>query len=269
MTMAARPSGQTSFEPIASSDPLVLEELNANGVVRINNVIQDTRPLLAYVHTALEQALAEAENELSMDFGGASASISRFGNVMARTQRHDLKLDLTPLVKAAIAEMLESLGPVFSTTLGGDAELYELAALISKPGAPGQPIHPDTPHRDGQGVAALTAFIALQDIDRTMGPTLFVPGTQTAEAHATFNTKDDSGEAMTALLRSRPSWRGLLKAGDATLFDSRLLHCGCANESQRWRVLFYASFRAKGATLPPGTLLYDLRGRHGLAELCS
>ncbi len=53
-----------------------------------------------------------------------------------------------------------------------------------------------------------------------MGPTHFLPGSHTAEAHATFNTKDD-GTAFLQLLRSRPCYRGLLGQGDATLFDSR------------------------------------------------
>ena len=35
----------------------------------------------------------------------------------------------------------------------------------------------------------------------------------------------------------------------------------------RRRVLFYVSFRAERAEAPPGTLLYELRGKHTLAEL--
>ena len=58
----------------------------------------------------------------------------------------------------------------------------------------------------------------------------------------------------------------LTQVGDVTLFDSRVLHCGGANESPRRRVLFYASFRAREATAPPGTLLYDLRGKHCLGD---
>ena len=38
------------------------------------------------------------------------------------------------------------------------------------------------------------------------------------------------------------------------------------NDSPRRRVLFYASFKASGARVPPGTLLYPLRGKHRLAD---
>ena len=158
------------------------------------------------------------------------------------------------------------LRPAFVACLGEGAQLYELAALISDPGSPQQPFHPDTPYRDDQGVAVLTAFIALQPVDETMGPTLFVPGSHTAEAHAAFNQRDDGGDARLAVLRRQPVWRAALGAGDVALFDSRLIHCGSANRSPRRRVLFYISFRAAGAHAPPGTLLYDLRGVHSLAD---
>ena len=39
--------------------------------------------------------------------------------------------------------------------------------------------------------------------------------------------------------------------------------------SPRRRVLFYASFRAREAKAPPGTLLYELRERHSLSSLCT
>ena len=103
---------------------------------------------------------------------------------------------------------------------------------------------------------------ALQPVDESMGPTKFVPQSHTAAAHEAFN----SAETKLAMLLRRPTWRGVLDTGEATLFDSRLIHCGGANESPRRRVLFYISFRAKEASAPPGTLLYDLRGRYSLSR---
>jgi len=41
-----------------------------------------------------------------------------------------------------------------------------------------------------------------------------------------------------------PSCVGLLRAGEAALYDGRLLHCGGANRSDQLRVLFYVTFRA-------------------------
>jgi hypothetical protein len=53
--------------------------------------------------------------------------------------------------------------------LGKDAPLYELSALISKPGSHRQPLHPDTPFGGQTGAAGeapllFSAFVALQDV---------------------------------------------------------------------------------------------------------
>ena len=121
-----------------------------------------------------------------------------------------------------------------------------------------------------------------------MGPTLFLPATHTAEAHAEFFTyenfdlafnafDDEEGEeedaalaaSVAALLTKWGVWRGELQAGDVSLFDSRCLHAGDANTSQRRRALFYCSFvRAEdaGRAATRGTLREDLRGKHALAN---
>merc|ERR1719440_897704 len=97
-----------------------------------------------------------------------------------------------------------------------------------------------------------------------MGPTWTIPQTHTVEAHERFNDKDDGGRARVALLRERPNHVGTLKIGDANLIDSRLIHGGGSNDSQKRRVLFYVSFRRRGKVTPSGSLLYKFR-RAGLA----
>ena len=245
------------------------DALSTHGVVRLNGVLPPpaATSLRSYVDSALEAALQSARESVALDMG--DVMIEHFGEVLVRENRHDLKLDLgSPPVKAAVDALLSSLAPILAACLGEDAVLYELAALISDPQAPSQPFHPDTPHLgEAQGLAVLTAFVALQPIGKNMGPTNFLPSSHTAEAHAVFNRADDGGEAKLALLRSRPTWRGLLGTGDCSLFDSRLLHCGGPNTSDRRRVIFYLSFKAKNAKAPPGTLLYELRGKHSLADL--
>ena len=63
-------------------------------------------------------------------------------------------------------------------------ELLELAALVSDPQSSRQPVHPDTNYR--QNLCAVTTFIALQNVTEAMGPTLFIPETNTLEAHKSF-----------------------------------------------------------------------------------
>lgn len=37
----------------------------------------------------------------------------------------------------------------------------------------------------------------------------------------------------------QPAAQSCLSTGDVAAFDSRLLHCGCANDSEKRRALFY------------------------------
>eukprot|EP00288_Rhodomonas_lens_P013143 CAMPEP_0177695724 /NCGR_PEP_ID=MMETSP0484_2-20121128/3607_1 /TAXON_ID=354590 /ORGANISM="Rhodomonas lens, Strain RHODO" /LENGTH=421 /DNA_ID=CAMNT_0019206663 /DNA_START=176 /DNA_END=1438 /DNA_ORIENTATION=- len=264
--------------------------LEADGVVRINSAITSgmASELLASVNDALEDALRETQDH--EEFGEEWQT--RFGNVLSRPNRHDIKLSLeAPPVRAALTALLSTLEDVVSDRLGEDALLYELGALISFPGAKRQPVHPDTPIVAGkgtdQGVTILTAFCALQDVDATMGPTIFLPATHTEEAHAAFFTyenfeltfdlgdeedEEDAEEAerearVAALLESWSPWRGELGAGDVCVFDSRCLHAGGANASEKARVLFHCSFiKAAHEGSCAGTLLEALRGRHALKD---
>ena len=162
------------------------------------------------------------------------------------------------MVEAVLLPVVEQLRPLV-TELLPEAELFELAALVSDPGAPRQPVHPDTGYKEGfDEPAVLTGFLALQDVDEDMGPTVFLPRTHFAPVHARFNDKEGNGK--NELLKSAPQALGLLGRGDMSLFDSRLLHCGDANRSNKRRILFYFSFKAGNQRPPPGTMLAALRG---------
>jgi cation transport regulator ChaB len=266
--------------------------LNA-GIVRVNGVLTQhmASELLECLDALLEDALHDTCDGPDLD----ARRQAQFGNVLSRANRYDFKLSLeAPPVRAAVTAMLDTLQTVIADSLGEDALLYELGALISLPGAARQPVHPDTPIVAGkgteEGVTILTAFCALQDIDETMGPTLFLPATHNSEAHSAFFTyenfdlafdacdddddanDDDANEEhatrVAALLDSWSTWRADLSAGDVTLFDSRCLHAGSANTSPRRRVLFYFSFvKAEHASASCGTLLDSLRGKHTISDL--
>ena len=71
------------------------------------------------------------------------------------------------------------LGPLLTELVGDAGVLQEIACLISEPGSRQQPLHPDTPYTSSPPLYA--AFVALQDIDVEMGPTVYLPGTHTRE----------------------------------------------------------------------------------------
>ena len=147
---------------------------------------------------------------------------------------------------------------------GGRARLCEFAALVSDPGSARQPVHPDTNYRRDRCV--VTSFVALQDVAADMGPTVFIPGSHTASAHLAFR---EAGERGGAALEA-PHGVATLGTGDATVFDSRLLHCGGGNESDRRRVLFYFSFEVDGSDNPNAavsSIRDELRGAFTLEDL--
>ena len=265
---------------VAADAAPAVAALASDGVVRVEGVLapRAAAALLAHVNERLETALREAEDEMArggLDGLDPSELVRRAGDALARSfgdaicpgHRRDLKLSLDPPVRRALAEVLDALQPTLAACLGARAELYELAALVSDPGARAQPVHPDTPFYEGEGAAVMTAFVALQPVDASMGPTLFLPGTHSRAAHDALLEGD---RAATRVLSGAAAFEAVMGAGDCTLYDSRLLHRGGANTSARRRVLFYCSFRARGARMPArgsqGTMLEDLRDKHELAS---
>ena len=193
--------------------------------------------------------------------------------------RWDLRLRLAPVVRHALREVVcGSVGDALLDACGADAELHELAALVAADGAEPQPLHADTLW--SEEVCLMTSFVALQPVSRYMGPTRFLRGSHTAEAHEALEKQDEDGEEGDGFLSASQPACGLLDAGDATLYDGRLLHGGSARQrstgdatQEEMRVLFYATFRRRGADVDElcndeaYSLLGRYRGRFSLGEL--
>ena len=187
---------------------------------------------------------------------------ARFGGVNCRGQdglfgqRQDMYLPVDePLVKAALAEMAANLRPLLEPLVGTDATLHEISCLVADPGSPRQCIHADTivlpcPQYPDASMAPLyTFFMALQDVEDDMGHTLFLPSTHTD--HTLWNVRRSDQERYIA---SRPAQRSKLMTGDVAIFDSRCLHAGLGNTSNKRRVLFYCTLSAQGDWPLPGGL---------------
>ena len=160
-----------------------------------------------------------------------------FGPVMARADRYDVLLPLDELVLSTIRPILSSVEPAMRQLVGQDAYLCELSALISDPGAVAQPLHHDTSF-DGCP-PRVSLLVALQDVEANMGPTLFFPGTNTPEWHIRYLMR---GHDLEGLLDGTRHCSGMLRAGDAVLYDTHLLHCASgAEDSPRRRTLLTLS----------------------------
>ena len=249
---------------VAATPGAAAASMEVEGYARINGVLsaETASELLAAVNAELARRKAEAKEMDDL------TTLKGFGDVLMKDNRYDLYLDLEPPVQQALNEVLGKLQPLFAEVLGEDAELFELSALISDPRSPRQPVHPDTPYRDGDGAAVLTAFVALQEVEEAMGPTGVIPRTHTKEAHERFNSRDDGGREKIALLRASPNHVGVLSTGDVNLIDSRLIHAGGANESSA-PIHTPAILTSSGSPHPPRTTCSQspLLAGHGLSYL--
>jgi ectoine hydroxylase-related dioxygenase (phytanoyl-CoA dioxygenase family) len=211
-------------------------------------------------------------------WSGEVKPLARFANVLLKENRCDLTIPLEDdlVVVDALLHVLQKspVGKMMSSMLGKDPSLYELSCLISDNGSQRQVVHPDTPCTSDDGEADMyTCFIALQDIKKDMGPTTWIPSTHTTTAHTLF--RDDQLDRATGespkdkLLRTSPSVLGLLPKGSCGIFDSRLLHCGGANESGISRSLFYFTFKNSEIGYPgnPASIRPELLSKYTLKTL--
>ena len=185
-----------------------------------------------------------------VDFG------ARFGGVNCRGRgvfgaRQDLWLpvEAVPVAKA-LREVAseERLGPLLRELVGPGALLHEVSCLVSDPGAPRQCVHADTivlpsPQFPNASMEPLyTFFVALQDVEDDMGHTVFLPRTHTPRAHEIWNGPQRQKEMFISV---NDATQSNLDLGDVAIFDSRLLHCGRENSSDKRRVLFYFTVSAQ------------------------
>ena len=238
--------------------------------------------------------------------------------------REEQLLEPLGAVRRALLAVAASCGAVLSQRVGPDAELCELSAITSEPGAAPQRQHADTTlepwvledgsdasdtsdvsdsseeaedrsnggadeqasagrraaRRRGtrdrraadmyfEAVAPMvTAFVALRDISVAMGPTRVWPGTHAAAWHCRLLNLDAA--ATSEALRLRRSFDCDVRQGDCVLMDSRLWHCGGANQSDARRTLLVASFLSRDGHPPYGStysLLEHLTGQLTLGGL--
>jgi len=224
------------------------------GVVRLKEVLSVSLAAELREFAISEMRVARRAQQAVADGVATNSREVRLSNVLAPEVRWDVRLPMKSVVRRALRELLGSdapLGGAFEIACGGqEAELWELSAMISAPGAASQIVHADC---DGAPNPPLlfTCFVALQPVTRALGPTRWLPTTHCdAAAHMAVNAHGDATVLRGADGTSPPLSRvGLLSTGDASLYDGRILHCGGTNsaggpdDGDGLRVLFYLTFR--------------------------
>jgi len=261
------------------------QTLSVRGVSRVNSAIsKDTAlEMQHYIDHYLMESIKAVESFLE-------PRAWRFANVLEKENRWDLLLpfdddnDVDPIHISTNAEDGErskstivvkclnealgeggTIGPIIEELLGPHAKLYELACLISDSGSNRQEIHPDIVYQPDGKIRLIACFLSLQDIDATMGPTVFIPDTVTEYHHRAINNEDMANEMLSTI----PSVISTLDIGDASLYNPMLLHAGGGNVSknpQRRRRLFYFTFLNPEFDDPshdfnPGSIRPDLKKR--------
>jgi len=254
--------------------------LMEHGAVVVRGVVSlatctETR---ACVNERLRLASLEAFGEASTatEFSAAGrtpeqvdAAARYFGNVTSPVNRRDLKLALNDEVGECVRQLLRACGPCIASILTEEAEMCELSALVSDPGAAAQPLHPDTQMSGAYAHCGLiTAFIALQDVTLETGPTEVCARSNTAEAHRALSSGAGEAEKLRSLTAAGiPAPRPTpLNAGDVMLMDSRAIHRGGANEGGARRTLMVCTFQVPNNPAPGSTysLLDEYAGRFRL-----
>ncbi|KAJ1460142.1 hypothetical protein M885DRAFT_612781 [Pelagophyceae sp. CCMP2097] len=248
----------------------VADAVRNDGAAAVRKALSE--PAVEALRLFVDSQLAEAVDLADDDEAVAD---ERFSSVLCPGDelmtRFDLRLDLEPAVWAAFRELFA--GPVgagLADLVGDDAELWEVAAFISEPGAPPQPLHADTLFSDG--ACLYTTLVALQDVRVDMGPTRFVLNT-----HVDEEAHDEIDFGSVAFLESRKesTRAALLGAGDAAVYDGRCMHAGGANLDAvgETRRLFYFTFLRPGADADElgnpdaHSILPHLRGMYALRDL--
>ncbi len=211
-----------------------------DGVARINSVLseENSNAMSEYVDKLLIDTRTAVDD-------GIFPQAALFGNVFGKEFRWDLLLPIeaSEVVVNCICEVLHEGSPIstaIESILGKDAELYELSTMISDPGSQAQPLHPDIKYQDTLH-PLLTCFIALQDIDSQMGPTVFMKKSATKEYHKDLHDRHLDKDAKGLVAKSYNEL-GTLDKGDCSMYSAMTLHCGSANKSDKRRRLFYFSF---------------------------
>lgn len=255
-----------SADDSSVSIPSYAKALETDGIVRIDNVVS---PELA---DQLRDYLCDlrARSTSQIEDGSIADSQDRFADVLLNQNRCDLKIPLGPkavdealhdlLVKSPVGQLMEYIFDSYDG-LGKDAELWELNCFMSNSGARRQLVHADNVClepvlglKNENEPIVLTCFVALQDIDKTMGPTVWMPGTHTLQAHNQFfetgideaSTRTDSYSPKDAILKASKAVVGTIPKGACVLFDPRVLHCAGGNtceDLEKTRALFYVSFK--------------------------
>lgn len=207
-------------------------KFEVDGYCIISDVLQPTlcKELLGLVDSVYQNAM--------------QGDTSKVYPIHAAEKRLCLKLPMDLPVHNALQELLKvpSLRNLLEGSVTKNAKLYDLTCVVSEPGAAAQPPHPDTTSKL-ESHRLVSIFVALQPVNEAMGPLNVYPGTHKEEMYSSLQRLGSAERAQRLKVVTAQLSCG---AGDVIVMDSRLWHCGGANNSAygaRRRVFCASWFR--------------------------
>ena len=155
--------------------------LNAHGVCVVRGSSRGCAACLAEVLAGLDRKLSlpGVMNARPPERHFLPVQMTVASDTQVAAHQRDFKLLFSSCIEAMLRDALSGeAGATLSALLGSDAELQELTAVISEPGAASQAAHSDDTWSAHGVPRRVTFFLALHDIDdEAMGPTRFWPET--------------------------------------------------------------------------------------------
>ncbi len=200
--------------------------------------------------------ILEAVKDKSMGVG----SINGYREVVQRSpDRFDIRFeeeDFEPIwgSEGTISKAVPWMNAV-REVLGEECCPSFCGIVFSRPGAPAQQWHIDSPHESTafSPPHALNVFVALEDISENAGPPEVTAGSHVITNHLNDTRLNSRHLLYQTSLEISPSYladmgeicetrKSSMDAGDCLIFDDRILHRGLANQSRLERWMAYFSY---------------------------
>ena len=227
--------------------------LNAHGVCVVRGSSRGCAACLAEVLAGLDRKLSlpgvMSARPPERHFLPVQMTVASDTQVAAH--QRDFKLLFSSCIEAMLRDALSGeAGATLSALLGSDAELQELTAVISEPGAASQAAHSDDTWSAHGAPRRVTLFLALHDIDdEAMGPTRFWPETHAPRCFpGRTSSSTTSSLACLPVICLSPSRRALAAADRGARRAAATL---VLVRAERWRRRAHAWIRSPGTVVAP------------------
>ncbi len=210
-----------------------LKQFKENGTILIPNAIQES-----WCNSILYDTKIELENKNK-----------ETGNIHSPTNRVDVMLSINENIKQTIKFVYQQLKPMWDSYTP-NPQLVECSTLISYPNSNAQQWHTDT-GSENNPANLVSIGIALDDIAIDMGPLEVFCGTNNLKSAPCFSK----------IVKRNKYKNANCKKGSIIIWDSKIIHRGGSNKSNKERPVFYFSFLGNNGNRPNGAT-YSLKSKY-------